>query len=503
MLNDSIDKIVKDKLSGFEKEPPEYIWSAINQRMLDARRRRRVLFYWRSAAAVAVLLLSVGIVYFITGGKVRENNVALVDQSMEKKGISEGVSLPESENEKRSATEAVVFSDDKNVVHIASNEEKKVSTVPDKSGSAGAGRKNKAENRSHTVPALMAVPGHDGSGESAVNAKTSTGKVEAAEDLNLRRPAGIRFFAGSSGTPAATLIVPADKKKKVTPLYAYTPGTVTYREKNRKLKFILGGSVSPMYNYRNLNDAQSSPVVYSPYEVPGNETGIISVSGGLNLRMEGKSRWSFETGVLYSQVGQEVSQNENRPVYASVSEMYSSSSYNLKNVSSSVMPRMVNSLGEIRFNNNTTLGLENNLRKSGVYLATPSDVYDYQPGSSTLKQLLDYIEIPFMARYALLNSKAVISLAGGFSTNFLIGNAVYVTESGESVYAGKTEGIYNVTYSSTVGIGVELPIGRSFRFSLEPRFKYFLRPVNSMGMYEFHPYSIGVFGGISFIFDNH
>jgi len=145
------------------------------------------------------------------------------------------------------------------------------------------------------------------------------------------------------------------------------------------------------------------------------------------------------------------------------------------------------------------MAIEKGFQKNGVYLVTPMETLDQQPAATTLKQLLDYIEIPFNVRYALLDTKTLITISGGLSTNFLVDNSAYIVENGEQIDAGSTEGISPVTYSSSVGLGIELPLGKSFRFSLEPRFKYFLSPVNSNGYSNFHPYSFGVFGGVSFL----
>jgi hypothetical protein len=222
--------------------------------------------------------------------------------------------------------------------------------------------------------------------------------------------------------------------------------------------------------------------------------------------MEGKNRWSFETGVLYSQVGQEVSQEK---AYSSISGFSGVSAFsnagedNVKGVSINSVNKFNNSMGAIRYNNNTSIGVEQNLLKSGVYLESAVNGVDNQPETAILKQLFDYIEVPLIVRYSLFNKSPVVTLAGGFSTNFLVDNSVYVIDDGEHIKAGETTGIDGVTLSSTVGIGLELPLSKSIRFSLEPRFKYYLSPVNTQGYNSFRPYSFGVFGGISFILNNH
>ncbi len=303
--------------------------------------------------------------------------------------------------------------------------------------------------------------------------------------------------------PDVRLVLPEKSISKRPTLYAYNTVMPVYKPKYRKFKFIVGGSASPAYNYRNVSESQYSSVVHNVYDSSTSESGVVSVSGGVNMRVEDKSRWSFETGVLYSQVGQEVSQTTNHNSISGISGYAMASSDNFKRNSLISTNKFNNTMGPIRYNNNTSMGIEQNLHKSGVYLESSVNTFSSQSESTTLKQLLDYIEVPLMVRYSVLNKKPVITLAGGFSTNFLVDNNVYLVENGEYVNAGETEGISGVTYSSTLGLGMELPLGKSIRFSLEPRFKYYLSPVNSKGYNSFRPYSFGIWGGVSFMLNSY
>ena len=489
MLKNSIDKIVKDKLDGVRVEPPAYVWNSINQRMLENKQGKRILLYWQSAAAVALIVLSVGVIYFMSERSVQKRQMAKVEKPVEVSGAE---------------VEKVVS--DKSVTKIDAQSTTASTAI---GVSTDSGRAEKKEQDANELLATSRLETAGANDERSIVSAIHPGTISESkmgERISIARMDYLQASAIEVEVPDAKLSFPEMSITKSPVLYANNIVMPTYKPKAKRYKFVVGGSASPTYNYRSVSESQNSLVVRSAYDSPTNETGVISVSGGVNVRMEGKSRWSFETGVLYSQVGQEVSQATN---YTSISRVSSISGFanagldNLKSTSVTSINKFSNSMGAVRFNNNTSMGVEQSLLKSGVYLESHVNAIDNQPESATLKQLLDYIEVPLMVRYSLFNSKPVITLAGGFSTNFLVDNNVYVIDNGEHINAGETEGINGVTYSSSVGIGLELPLGKSIRFSLEPRFKYYLSPVNSQGYNSFRPYSFGVFGGISFILNNH
>ena len=494
MLNNSIDRIVKDKLSGIEKQPPDYVWSAINQRMIEAKSKKRVLIFWQSVAAIALLLLSVGAVYFFSVSNTENNaQIALVKEPVVEKPENDLYQNNNTEN----LTAGQTDSNDAVIKTVRKSGPKpdvqKQNIIAAEEGSSG----NKTLKNAGTVLS---------EGENVTKTyhqnDNSDRNIQLAvvPDVLSKKLEPLTF---ENELPSTDLKI-IGKKKSYRPLYAYSEPVVLTIPKKQDMKFVLTGSASPTYNYRGLGENQNSSVVYAASDGPINENGIVSVAGGINVRLEGRSRWSIETGVLYSQVGQEVSQQE--MFYKSVAAPGSapeSFAASMNDVSSVSVSSLSNNLGKIRFNDISPADVENNLRKSGVYMVSSNIMFDSPSRAATLKQTLDYIEIPLTVRYAILNKKPIISLAGGFSTNFLVDNTATLYENGEAIKKGETDGINIVTYSSTVGLGVALPLGRSFRINLEPMFKYFLSPVNNSGVRNYHPYSFGVFGGVSFILNNH
>jgi len=76
MLNDrkNIDDLFHNKLDGFEKDLPGYIWDNVNEELKKKKRRKRMFFYYGIAASFA-LLLSFGTGYFLNNNNDQGNNV--------------------------------------------------------------------------------------------------------------------------------------------------------------------------------------------------------------------------------------------------------------------------------------------------------------------------------------------------------------------------------------------------------------------------------------------
>jgi opacity protein-like surface antigen len=85
------------------------------------------------------------------------------------------------------------------------------------------------------------------------------------------------------------------------------------------------------------------------------------------------------------------------------------------------------------------------------------------------------------------------------SYNFLLNNSVYAVLDNGKYPVGTTEGLNSISLSSSLGMGMEYNLTDNLSLNLEPTFRYYLNPFNS-GKTGSHPYSLGVFSGISYKF---
>jgi hypothetical protein len=120
--------------------------------------------------------------------------------------------------------------------------------------------------------------------------------------------------------------------------------------------------------------------------------------------------------------------------------------------------------------------------------------------SSTLHQDFNYLEIPFLMKYKVIDRKIDFNVSGGISYNLLVNNSAYAISGGEKYYVGTTGNLSPMTFSSYLGMGVEYNLSRSVSLNLEPTFRYYITPVGGMAGSAIHPYSFGILSGISYKF---
>jgi hypothetical protein len=132
---------------------------------------------------------------------------------------------------------------------------------------------------------------------------------------------------------------------------------------------------------------------------------------------------------------------------------------------------------------------------------TPNDVITIEGKSGEqIDQYLEFLEIPFILRYKVLNKRLDVNVLGGVSTNILVGNSVYLISGNEKSEIGQTEGLRSLNYSGNIGFGIDYDLGGNFMITFEPQLKYYMNSINTTDYISNRPYSFGMFTGIRYIF---
>jgi hypothetical protein len=100
----------------------------------------------------------------------------------------------------------------------------------------------------------------------------------------------------------------------------------------------------------------------------------------------------------------------------------------------------------------------------------------------------------------VIDRKIGFNFLGGLSTNLLVGSNAYYNENGNKVKIGETTDIKPFNYSSILGVGIFYTISKRLNINLEPTFRYYLNSINENSLIKSHPYSMGVFTGLSYYF---
>jgi hypothetical protein len=247
--------------------------------------------------------------------------------------------------------------------------------------------------------------------------------------------------------------------------------------------------------------AMASPTYYLRPELSGSdlsdqfnsaEQSRISYSGGVSFAYKISKKLSVQSGLYYSSIGNQVTGISSFAGFRGYD--YTKGDHNFEVLTSS---------GRI-LTDNSDVFLSDNLGDR-VLTRYTKDVFDPAKANlsyinNTLFQNFSYLEMPVVLRYKLVDKTVDFNLIGGLSYNLLVNNTVNTIVDGNRYNIGKTAGLNQFMVSSSMGMGIEYSLSEKFSLNLEPTFRYYLNPFGDIQGLKTHPYSFGVFSGLSYKF---
>lgn len=239
--------------------------------------------------------------------------------------------------------------------------------------------------------------------------------------------------------------------------------------------------------------AMASPTFYSSMGAKNPDKPAVSYSGGFNVAYKINKRLTIQTGVYYASNGQKVDGIASFAGFGKYNQTKGYSNFEVTTAS-----------GPVAASNPDMFLLDVGPGKR-VMTAYTSDFFDPEKSNlsylnSNIIQSFSYLEMPVMIRYKIIDKSLDINIIGGVSYDFLLGNSVFTRSGGQKVEIGKTKGMNNLAFSSSLGMGMEYSLSGKISLNLEPTFRYFLNPVNDLANPGIHTYSFGVFSGFSYRF---
>ena len=433
-MNNNLDHLFKKALQDKSCEPPPYIWGNI-ERQLNKNKHKVALWWWRTAAAAAVVAAFIEIWLFYS------------------------VESPEIEVAGITGTEILKTKDSTNLPDTFSDsiqEEKTVQYV--------------TKETVTEVPVLIAQ-----------NKRTEL------EPIQMHRAGEAGFIEQTAPAYAISTrklqrnFIPLTSKEAYQNQKEYqkllnTPTSLTTDEK-RKIKVMVSGHFVPAYSSGSYSSSlkNSRGVSYSSNQMDG----LMNVGGGLKLSVSANKRFSVQTGLFYSRMGQKTS-----------------------GAGSGVRAMMLPSLQHSDRMIATPLG-NIKTRTQGVAYRSPEAILLSSLNSSsseTIEQTFGTLEIPLHVRYLLNNNKVLFAVSGGVSGNFIVNNKVFLRNGRDKEYIGSTEDIRNFNISTDIGLGMEYPVTSNIRIMIEPGFKYFLQSLSRNDDIDFKPYLFTFSTGIGIRF---
>ncbi len=239
-------------------------------------------------------------------------------------------------------------------------------------------------------------------------------------------------------------------------------------------RWTVNANVAPVY-YNTLGKGSS---IHEQF-IDNPKNGEINTSYGVMVGYAFNDRLKLRSGVSKLNLSYDTA---NVIVYENVSTSSSSSS-NLKNIDFAQ-----NSQGQtISVLSASNLGVQ---QISSVL----NDSYN-----AALSQRISYVEVPLEMEYALVNKRFGVNVIGGVSTFILNDNKVVSEFEGRKTQIGEANNINSISFSTNFGLGIDYKFTESFKFNLEPTFKYQMNAFSDTSG-DFKPYIIGVYTGFSYKF---
>jgi hypothetical protein len=457
---DRMDELLRNRLSQYSAEPPERVWEGIRSGMAAAKSRRRIVYYrWLSAAAVLLVAI-------ITG-------ISLWNQPQEISPLtSEKTDLPvespaETPETSSAATASASQINETPAIQLAVQSESQSRVFEAKTAQSG------------TSPSVTPV--------------RKPVSISSMKFMRITRLAGEAFSTQLDNMPARIIVTAGELSNADRLIIASNMGHPKEIPSEDETSWKVGVHLSPGY----ASHSTSHSDVYAKNMTYSEDKAHANLSGGISAQYRTPGRWRMETGMYYSRTGgssgNSIGFNSARADYATTAnsaEKYFNTGVSVRNGQMS----MNSTAGVISFSHTPSNAELISVPETNAGLSAAM----LTPGE--FSQVFDFVEIPLIARYQLVDARIDVEIMGGLSTNLLVGNNVYMENNNISEKVGTTRDINAINFSGTAGMGLVYALGKNISLSVEPRINYYLNSINHSGDVDFKPWRIGVFTGLNYEF---
>jgi hypothetical protein len=466
----NIDHIFKEGLIGLEVTPPPEVWEGVHGRI--QRKSRKIPLFYSVAAASVLLFILAGSAWLLFFSQPETVDIAEMTPAPEETIIPPSNVEDETGQQEPAITltEEPQTGMEKQAVEtsplasLSKTDRDAIARVEDTAKPPEQQKSDEiAQYRETQVP---------------VRTEPAPGFIASKSDLHLpiTQPVTTLSLSGDEPSRENTVSLPVEMPLDLL--------------KEEAPKWSVGGQFSPIYSFRYIgqNSLDSDRNSYN-----SNENGMFAYTGGLHIQYNANPKIKIYTGIYYSRMGQQIDDIQ----------VYTSANKGPINLPIKGNLEINNSIGSITSRNDILYFQDQSGFRIEPYFL--SETFDpvkegLIPMNADIIQSLDYLEIPLIIRYKLIDKRVDLNILGGVSTNFMVRNEAYASYEGSKIHIGETNGLKTINYSSTLGLGLEYNLTETISLSLEPAFKYYINSINRSDYINTHPYSIGIFTGLSYIF---
>lgn len=491
--NNQLDDLFRSKLNDFEQEPPAYVWSRIREQQVG-KKRRLVFFYLKGAGVAAAVLLA-----FLFGWQLQQQPKELAPVLTDHQVQSdEKTSLPESSDSATDTNEGRLP-----IQENASAEQPAVLAFAEGGREKTEADQPEAIDSNNAIKFQLIANADASSHESQLETESSEDRNPETRQFQLLRLLHLELD-DSFKERSQLADLRRKQRKTVSALNMLEQKQMEENARllaaNRMDKQPAGWQVGAMLTPGvSVSQSSQSQEYASSMAIPGSKDKL-QMGGGISVEYKTQKRWSVQSGVYYSKLGQTSSNQAFRPegLYSDVvsdGAMRGEAAYFNTAVAVKSGEMLMNTaagvvaIDQLPTNAKLSNGFESMAANDGILLT-----------QTEFEQNFEYIEIPLILRYQLIDATFDLQVLGGLNTSVLVGNNAYANSQYGNERIGETRDMNAVNYSTSFGFGLGYGLSDKISLRVEPQLKYFLGSLNSNANVNFKPYTIGVYTGLSYQF---
>ncbi len=464
----NIDKLFENVLKGHREPPPQDSWNRMNL-ALDKRKATKTIVFWKWMAAAVLILFAFGSGYFyavsnFNSDQITENEIPANKNIHKPKVVT------------NNKIELDNFADESNDINIT-DDKINLSTTPLSGNNSIEDDKISPQNitPTSTLPKRVKIA-------TTENFNVADKVILDTAKTNIALPPAVENEIAII-EPNVDLIDLGLTNEPVTESFFDFDGVPGGQKQNNTLisKWEIGASVAAVQSYREIgfsNEDNISQGALAESNYNNIEEGLNSYAGGIDIRYQLNDKWSLQSGMYFSRIGQ-----VNNDALAFKQE---NSHFLLYKVSTST--------GDIEV----------------VFDKVPEDIKRFSDSKDTselkdmknisVEQQFELFEVPFMIGYKIGNRKLTFNLSGGLSPAYVVGNSSTLIANDQKYDIGNSSNINSMILNSSFSIGIQYAFTNKLALNFEPTFKYSLNPINNNSRFSYHPYSLSWFTGVRYSF---
>ena len=469
----NIDVLFEEGLKRFKEKPPAYAWDKLDKG-LDRIKFKKSMVYLRWMAASVLIILAFGAGYYYAIYNL--NTPEIADDSNLSNSDSQNTELTNSQtiqDTKDNFTEISVTEQPE-----TNNSQTENTNLPSLNNEILATNYNSSNINNEFIDSENLI-------DVISKQDKSTDEIRHMQKIGMDNipvnQQSISTLQANKQIPVANTEI-AVTEPTMSPYYYPEDYGLKPNKKELETTWALGAQFAPVISYRDISisyeNQQGNIINDDESQFNNAEDALLSYAGGIDFNYHVSKRWSIQSGLYFSRIGQ-----------------VNNDALNFKQGNNQYLLYSINtSTGNISI---TFEKVPDDVRKIDSSKDTLESV---DIGNVKIIQNFDLFEIPVMVKYKVLNKRFGINLSGGLSPAYVIKNNTYLEVESNKHDIGSSDNLNPMIVNTVFALGFNYGITQKLSINFEPTFKYSLSPINKNSQFDYHPYYFSWYTGIRYNF---